>query len=172
MKGLLVAIAISLLTPVFAGDTAGDKAAEKWREDLAFLASELPERHKNLFFSLSREEFEKKVARLDREIPKLSDVQIMLRMSEIVASVGDGHTRIYADRSAMRVLPLRLGWFRDGIFVTGATRKFGDAFGARLVTVGGKPVDELLPRVRALISHDNESAFRNEAPGPARIRAH
>ena len=34
---------------------------EKWREDLQFLATELPKRHKNLFHTMTREQFEKAI---------------------------------------------------------------------------------------------------------------
>jgi hypothetical protein len=33
--------------------------AEQWREDLRYLAAELPKRHKNLFHTMTREQFEK-----------------------------------------------------------------------------------------------------------------
>jgi hypothetical protein len=44
-------------------------AVEQWRADLRYLAEELPMRHKNLFASMTREQFEQAVNRLDERIP-------------------------------------------------------------------------------------------------------
>ena len=46
--------------------TAINRLSEKeWRDDLHYLASELPKRHKNAFHHTTREQFEQKVAKLD-----------------------------------------------------------------------------------------------------------
>jgi hypothetical protein len=48
---------------------------EEWRQDLKFLASELPRKHKNLFFQLSKNEFERQVRELDESIPTLTEIE-------------------------------------------------------------------------------------------------
>src|SRR5262245_19736399 len=73
------------------------KDAKQWREDLRFLAEELPKRHKNLFHTMTREQFERAVKRLDERIPSLSEQQIFVEMTRIVAQVEDGHTRVTKD---------------------------------------------------------------------------
>ncbi len=49
-----------------AGEKDGQRAAapskEDWRRDLRYFATELPKRHKNLFHSVSRAEFDRAVA--------------------------------------------------------------------------------------------------------------
>ncbi len=62
---------------------------DKWRQDLKTLATELPRRHKNLFFQMSKDEFEHAVAQLDQQIPSLTDDAIMVNMARIVAMAGD-----------------------------------------------------------------------------------
>ncbi len=62
---------------------------DKWQQDLKTLATELPRGHKNLFFQMSKDEFERKVAQLDRQIPSLTDDAIMVNMARIVAMAGD-----------------------------------------------------------------------------------
>jgi len=69
--------------------------AEKWREDLRFMAREMEARHKDLFHTMNRVEFEQAVKDLDDRIPKLQRNQIIVEMMKIVAMVGDGHTNIY-----------------------------------------------------------------------------
>ena len=53
-------------------------SAEMWREDLRYLAAELPKRHKNLFHTMTREQFDAAVRDLDAKIPMLSQNQIAM----------------------------------------------------------------------------------------------
>src|SRR5260370_12576641 len=98
--------------------------AEQWRNDLAYLAKELPSRHKNAFASVTRADFEKQVADLDSRIPKLSEMEIRAGLLKIIASVGDGHTSIWSwgRLEPMRVLPISLYWFKDGLFLLASTQ--------------------------------------------------
>ena len=49
------------------------QSKEKWREDLGYLAAELPKRHKNAFHRISRSNWDQLVADLDLRISSLSD---------------------------------------------------------------------------------------------------
>ena len=42
-----------------------DNKIEQWREDLQFLATQMPLRHVNLFHSISEEEFQNEIETLD-----------------------------------------------------------------------------------------------------------
>ena len=46
-------------------------SSDAWREDLRYLARELPSHHANAFHIVSRETFDAEVARLDAAIPRL-----------------------------------------------------------------------------------------------------
>src|SRR5262245_39099175 len=67
---------------------------EEWRQDLQFLATELPRRHLNLFFKTTREDFNHAVAELDAAIPSKADHEIIVGLMRIVAMVGDAHTSL------------------------------------------------------------------------------
>src|SRR5215216_2699429 len=72
-----------------------DKAeAEKWREDLRHMAREMEARHKNLFHTTTRDQFEGAVRKLNERIPALARHQIIVELARIAASVGDGHTNV------------------------------------------------------------------------------
>src|SRR3954463_700651 len=61
---------------------------ESWRQDLRFLAAEMPRRHQNLFHAMTREQFEATVKRLDEKIPTLTKYQIIVELQRLVAMVG------------------------------------------------------------------------------------
>jgi tetratricopeptide (TPR) repeat protein len=155
-----------------AGANAGAGAlsaaeAEKWREDLRHMADEMPKYHKNLFHTMTREQFEGAVAGLRERIPRLARHQVIVEMARIVALVGDGHTNIAPTRDPkinFRTLPVKLYLFKDGLFVRAADRGHAALVGARVVRVGGASADEAVARVREIIGRDNEMDVRFFAP--------
>src|ERR1044071_6576389 len=61
--------------------------AEKWRADLRVLATEMPLRHRNLFHTVKREQFEAAVKSLDERIPTMTRNQMIVEFMRIVAMV-------------------------------------------------------------------------------------
>ena len=120
MKKLIIALALvsllggGLLPNIGRAQKASEALAlskGQWREDLQYLARELPKRHKNLFHTVSREQFERDVAELDTAIPSLEDHQIIVRMLQITAKVGDAHTYVHLPQTFRRY-PVGLYWQR------------------------------------------------------------
>ncbi len=146
---------------------ANRSEAERWREDLRFMAEEMPRLHRNLFHTVTRERFERAVKNLDERIPSLARHQIIVEMARIVAMVGDGHTNIAPTRDpkiAFRAYPVRLFLFSDGLFVRAAALEHADLVGARVVGIGSATSEEAFDAVRGIIGRDNEMDARFFAP--------
>lgn len=145
-----------------------DKAeAEKWREDLRYMAEEMPKRHNNLFHTMTREQFETAVKRLDERIPQLARHQIIVEMARIVAMVGDGHTSIAPTRDpkiAFRSLPVKLYLFKDGLFIRAAAREQAELVGARVLKIGNASAEDALARAGEIVGRDNEMDVKFFAP--------
>ena len=151
----------SSAAPVSAAD------AEKWREDLRFMAAEAERRHKNLFHTTSRAEFAAAVRRLDERIPTLARHQIVVELARIMARVGDGHTNVAPTRDPkinFRTLPVRLYLFKDGLFVRAARKDHSELVGARVMKIGNAAADEAIKRTGEITGHDNEMGVRFFAP--------
>lgn len=131
---------------------------EQWREDLRFLAAELPKRHKNAFNLISRERFEKSVAELDAKIPASSNEEIVLGMSRIASRIGDGHTGLSWGARFPRV-PLRLYWFGKELRVAEVAKEFPRLNGARVLKIGGEPVEKIYERSREYIAPNESEQF-------------
>jgi hypothetical protein len=72
----------------------------RWRQDVEYLARELPRLHANLFHTLSRDAFDARVAALLRDIPSLEDHVVRARLAALVAAISDAHTSLEGwDRS-------------------------------------------------------------------------
>jgi hypothetical protein len=61
----------------------------------------------------------------------------------------------------MHLYPLRVYWFADGLATVGGQNVLP---GTKLVAVGGVPIDDVVARVRPLITRDNEWSFRERVP--------
>ncbi len=86
----------------------------KWQQDLKYMATELPKRHKNAFHSITRQQFNRAVAELDKAIPLLQDHEIILGFRRIIALIGEGHTNIFGWESSFHRYPFRFFHFSDG----------------------------------------------------------
>lgn len=142
-------------------------AASLWRDDLHFMASEMERTHKNLYHTISREDFAARVAALDARIPSLERHEIIVEMAKIAAAVGDGHTNIAPARDpkiGFRTLPIALYFFDDGLFIRAAHASQRDLVGLRVVGIGKANVPDAYAAVRTMISADNEQGARFWAP--------
>jgi tetratricopeptide (TPR) repeat protein len=96
---------------------------------------------------------------LDARIPQLARHQIIVEMAKIVAMVGDGHTNIYPSRDAkiaFHGLPIKLYFFKDGLFVRAAKPEKSDLVGARVVQIGSLSSEQAFLRVKEMVGRDND----------------
>ena len=141
--------------------------AEKWREDLRYMATEMPRQHRNLFHDMTAEQFADAVKRLNERIPTLARHQIIVELARIVAMVQDGHTNVAPTRDpkiAFRAYPIKLYFFRDGLYVRAATRENSELVSARVVKIGSASAEQAYNAVRELIGRDNEMDVEFFAP--------
>lgn len=136
-----------------------------WLEDLDYLAKELPERHKNLFFQLKEEEFLRDIEKLKEETPYLTDYEIITEIMKITAKIGDSHTGVAIWRiPSFRHVPIDFKLFSDGIFATAAVEKYQPVIGKKLVTVNGRPVEKVIRILETIISHENDAQVKTQVP--------
>ncbi|HMV51937.1 MAG TPA: hypothetical protein PLD20_23475 [Blastocatellia bacterium] len=143
------------------------QTAEQWREDLRFLATELPRLHANAFFQLPQSEFQRQVNELDAAVSSLPGHVIIARMTAIVASIGDAHTSLNwaTGIQPFRRYPLSLRVLQDQVYVTavGALPRessrggasYARALGARLTYIGETDIEQAGRRIATLVSAEN-----------------
>jgi hypothetical protein len=135
---------------------------EQWAQDLDFLGVELPKKHKNLFHRISENEFRARIEELKANLSTMGTDEIMAGLMKIVAAVGDSHTTIgYRPQQG---LPLMLYWFKDGISILNTTGEYKDILYGKITALGGKPIEDAVSAVSALIPHENEAQVKNQLP--------
>ena len=137
---------------------------EQWREDLRYFAINMQKTHKNLFHSISREQFEAAVNRLDERIPTMADHEIVVELMRIVALIGDGHTGVRVNQRFTTAYPIRFYLFKDGLYVRSAAAEYGAAVGGRVLKIGNSDADQALRSAGELTWRDNEVGMKAIAP--------
>ncbi|HET9793583.1 MAG TPA: hypothetical protein VFS34_03900 [Thermoanaerobaculia bacterium] len=169
MRELRFFVAALVLVAAQRAAAAPPLSADGWREDLKTLAERLPRIHADAFHAVPREEWEREIAELDRSIPTMTPDAIAVGFMRLVARIGDGHTSMnpfFAGdaKAGFHTVGARLYAFSDGIYVRAAAPDHREIVGAKVVGVGGVPVDEAFRRVAEVVSHDNEEGLRLVVP--------
>jgi len=137
--------------------------AQKWREDLHFMAKEMERTHKNLYHSVSREEFAAMISALNTKIPSLERNEVIVEMAKIVAKVHDGHTNIYPTRDPkidFHTLPVAFTFFGDELYIRATHESYRELAGARVVRVGERDTKSAYADVKQMIGFDNDQGAR------------
>ncbi len=138
---------------------------ERWRQDVAYLAGELPRLHINAFHTTSREAFEQAATELDAAIPALNDYQIIFGISRLVAMLGEAHTRVIPPSSVeYHLYPLRFYWFDDGIYVIDAMPGYQDLIGHKVLQINGVAIEDAIAALTPMISRETEAGLKNRLP--------
>ncbi len=160
----MLPIVLLALSAALNAQTSAELGAEKWRQDLAVLADQLPKLHKNLFFQQPKAEFDRQVHELDAKLPNLNEGATRAALVRLLASVGNEHTTIDALRGTS-VFPLQFAIFPEGTYVTAAGPDHQDAIGRRLVSIDGVPVAHVRARLAPYYAKENAVAELLFVPG-------
>jgi len=143
---------------------AQDRQAEAWQNDLDYLVKRIEIMHPDPYAFFQKEEFSNLKQKLQNEIPDLSDVEIVLSISELLASLKDGHTRWAFERSdpqwlqqTFHVLPVIQYAFKDGIYIIAGLQPYQSLVGSKVIQIGEMPIAEVASKLGQMWSHDNSS---------------
>src|SRR6056297_1963982 len=122
--GKIVLVFLMILIICSSLVSAVEFTEEEWLQDLNYLEKELPARHKNLFFKLKKEEFKSELEKIKADLPKLSNLDITLRLAELFTKIGDSHTTVNNTRFFKKYYPVYFKKFADGYRVRAVDKKY------------------------------------------------
>lgn len=162
----LCALAIALACALAAQSSDRDQL---FRDDLQYLATQLPSHHINPFHQISAAQFYAEVEALNGDIPLIGDTEIMVRMAEIVASIGESHTSLALPqgRTPFRWFPFTFYGFEDGWRVNAVRADLAQLLGCRIVQIGDTPIEDVYTKVAPVISHENDAWLKQQFPSYA-----
>lgn len=132
---------------------------EMWLSDLSFVKRELPKKHKNLFFSKTKTDFNNEMDLLIGNIKKYDDMEIKAELAQIINTVNDSHT--FVDIRGSLIYPISFFEFEEGIYLNNTSIKYKDFWGKRLVSINGYSIEQLRSKLSPYISHDNQAIEKN-----------
>ena len=145
------AICLAFAQPSFAAST------EVWNRDVQEIINDILATHPDPFNKVGETTWRRKAKALQTDIPQLSEEQRVVRLMQLVASIGDGHTQIDLDSNDYaQWYPIRIFEFSDGYYVTSAHRSHSSLAGAQIISIGGQPVDAVMKKARSVMGADNE----------------
>lgn len=130
---------------------------ERWHQDLDFFATKFSTVQLDFDKLFPSAKFHQDVSDLERDVPQLSDSEVILRLMRLVAGPGVSHITVHwpEGKLAFHWYPLQVYWYADGLAVTGAAEEYTAALGARLVKIGSMTPEQLETAVAPYISHEN-----------------
>lgn len=139
---------------------------ESWKQDIRTFKEELPKRHLNPFTILSKDSFLKECDQLEADVPKLTDAQIYVRLMQILAKIGDGHTSAYGGVSSkFKAWPVGLRRLSDGWFVGAQDKHLPGMIGCRVLKIGKVDINVAAQKAITLVPHENDSWILSQTPG-------
>jgi hypothetical protein len=144
----LLASAIPAQAFTWESSTARTKG---WQADLdSVLTSFLP--RDRSFDPPTRARFVRTIHALRDSVAGLTDAQLTVRLAEAVATAGNAHTRLYLlrNRTVLRRYPIRVWWFGKDLVVVRAEPEQAALLGGKIVTLAGKPIEQLAAAVAPL----------------------
>lgn len=146
--------------------SAQQNKSQAWKSDIEYLKTELPKRHKDLFFKVDKTTFEGKLNELSNALSNKTESEIVISLQQIIAEMGDDHTGIDYQRilQSSGILPLTLYWFSDGLYVLSTLEKYKTALGCRVTAINDVPVAEVTSKLSSLIAKTNDAILKHRIP--------
>lgn len=132
---------------------------QQWLEDLHSATKTLVDRHPDIFYRISQNEFNQTVARSEQKIKRSqTDEECLASICQVVASIQDGHTMLGLNNlpGYRDIFPVRFYEFSDGIHITGIAKKFDKFVGAKVIEIGTLSAEEAFESAGKLAFADNE----------------
>lgn len=126
--------------------------AEANRQDLTYLRETLKEIDRS-FSSAAWTRFDRTIDELLRNAGELTPAAFELGVAHALAAADNGHTNIRGVGwgLTLNALPLRFGWFAEGVFVIAADPAHENLLGARIIAVDGHTPEELADALHAYV---------------------
>ena len=102
------------------------------------------------FSSAARAEADRRIAELKSEHVLLDKERFRVALMRITALADNGHTGLYSSKGGQNIMPLRVALFADGLYVLRAKSAYADLLGARVESIEGKPVQDVIALLEQL----------------------
>lgn len=140
------------LTPAPATFAPATSQAQANRQDLGYLSNTL-HRIDRSFSAAAWAQFDEAIGELMQDAGKLNPAEFEMGVARALAFADNGHTNVRAAGwgLTLNAIPLRFGWFAEGLFVVATDPAHQDLLGAQVLTENGHPPEYLADVFRSYV---------------------
>jgi hypothetical protein len=161
---LVVILAAGGLTAAHLATAPGPSPRDRrWQRGIAYLARKLPADRAAGLGPVSQAAWNASAARLEAEVPRLTDGQVIVGMARMVAMLQDGETRVVLP--VRPLYPLQAEWLGGGLYLLAVPAAERSLLGTRLLAVDGQPVAQILARISPVIDSEDAQLRSDEELG-------
>jgi len=150
-----------------------------WRGDARFLVAAVDSIHPRPYRFHSRAQWDSAAAALEQRLPSTRYDQAVAGFSELIALLGDGHSRLnfiqLQDHGQPRIAPppgpgfektypIECQVFADGLRIVRATKTRADLLGARVISINHRSMPDVVTAFAPMTSADNSMWVLNVLP--------
>jgi len=180
---LLLIIIFSLFTSLFQTQLVAKQhhssnhqlTRTQWQQDVDKLLAKIIRLHPNPWRTISKNKFKSHLQAIvnnsGNESKQSTIIKLIKSVSMITQAGMDGHSGIWPIQKAtdFHLLPLRLYWFSDGIYILEADEKNSGLIGHRITAIAGISIVNVLAKVQPYVSHENSMWLKSWTPFYATI---
>ena len=143
-----------------------------WSYDLDFLLAEIRRMHPLPGGHPDGSPVQSAIEDLNRRVTDLDDTQVTFELLKIIGLLGDGHSGVRlssAQRLDLTYVPVQFHMFSDGLFIIRGRGAGAALVGARVLTLGGRSVEEVMEIMAEVVPHENDQGIVANAMNLLRI---
>lgn len=162
MKKRFTVIVLVLSIMILASASAFCLSNQEWVEDLEYLQTKLAKVHKNVYFNLSKKEYNAYFEEFIADSEQLNQKEKVLRLAELFAKIGDSHTTFAFRKYFDTFYPIYFKKFGNDYFVIAATEEYQDLMGAKLVSINGNNIESIREKLARIIVAENQAGIDSQ----------
>lgn len=143
-----------------------EKTKIDWESEIEYLKHRLPQKHIKLFFSSSEFTFNKELDAILAELSELTDLQVAVKIQQVLASMGDSHTNAGWVRFINQDKNIGIGtyWFKEGLYITSTNERDSILLGKKIVRIEGLDIQVVVDSLKTMFVNENEALTKSLVP--------
>lgn len=136
----------------------GQTKNSEWKEDIEFIAKELPKKHVSLFENITEEDFNLEIKNLIDSIENFSEDDIQWKITSLLSKIKDSHSGLKINTK--QYFPYRINWFSDGYYITEINQENSSYLGSKIISINSIPIKIIEEKIAKVIYCDNIASIR------------
>jgi len=129
----------------------------KWREDFAYIVSQIEEFHPRAFHNITKEDLQNELETLVVETYELTDYDVAFELNRIIAMLGDGHTYVsYKYIYSEDWYPVLFVIIDGKAYIRDAYKEYDDVLYKEVIEFNGHDASDVISKLSEYISGENE----------------